>query len=45
MTIITNSGWGGFDYRVWDTPSLLDFVSPVIAYTVTYFAALLLEVV
>lgn len=37
--------WGGFDYRVWNVSSLLDFVSPVIACTVTYFAALALGVV
>ena len=37
--------WAGFDYRVWNVASLLDFVSPVIACTVTYFSALALGVV
>ena len=37
--------WAGFDYKVWNVSSLLDFVSPVIACTVTYFAALTLGVV
>jgi len=36
--------WAGFDYGVWNIPSLLDFIAPVIACTVTYFSALALGV-
>lgn len=28
--------WGGFDYRVWDTGSVLDWVVPVVACVITY---------
>lgn len=34
--------WAGFDYRVWNVSSLLDFVAPIAACIVTYFAALAL---
>lgn len=29
--------WGGFDYRVWNTASALDFVAPVIACAGIYY--------
>ena len=37
--------WAGFDYRVWNVPSLLDFIAPVVACSIVYFSALTLEVV
>ena len=36
--------WAGFDYRVWNVPSLLDFIAPVVACSIVYFSALALEV-
>ncbi|MCU6682124.1 hypothetical protein M8320_08925 [Leclercia sp. H6W5] len=33
--------WGGFDWRAWNLPSLLDWLVPVLACTVVYFAATL----
>lgn len=36
--------WAGFDYRVWNVPSLLDFIAPVGACSTVYFSALALEV-
>lgn len=29
--------WGGFDHRVWDKGSLLDFTAPMAACTAVYF--------
>ena len=29
--------WGGFDYRVWNTASALDFIAPVIACAGIYY--------
>ena len=29
--------WAGFDYRVWNVPSLLDFIAPVVACSIVYF--------
>lgn len=29
--------WGGFDWRSWDMPSLLDWLVPVLACAVVYF--------
>ena len=37
--------WAGFDYRVWNVPSLLDFIAPVVACSIVYFSALALEAV
>ncbi|EPZ0318086.1 hypothetical protein ACXIZJ_000177 [Citrobacter freundii] len=31
--------WGGFDWRVWNLPSLLDWLVPVLACTVVYFVS------
>lgn len=31
--------WGGFDWRVWNAPSLLDWLVPVLACTAVYFVA------
>ena len=28
--------WGGFDYRVWDLASVLDFAVPIVAVTVVW---------
>ena len=36
--------WAGFDYRVWNVPSLLDFIAPVVACSIVYFSALALGV-
>ena len=36
--------WAGFDYRVWNVPSLLDFIAPVVACSIVYLSALALEV-
>ena len=36
--------WAGFDYRVWNASSLLDFIAPVVACSIVYFSALALEV-
>ena len=36
--------WAGFDYRVWNVSSLLDFIAPVVACSIVYFSALALEV-
>lgn len=36
--------WAGFDYRVWNVPSLLDFIAPAVACSIVYFSALALEV-
>lgn len=33
--------WGGFDWRAWNLPSLLDWFVPVLACTVVYFVATL----
>lgn len=30
--------WGGFDYRVWNAGSLLDWVMPILVFFVAYFA-------
>ena len=32
--------WGGFDWRTWNTPSLLDWLVPVLACTAVYFITL-----
>ncbi len=37
--------WAGFDYRVWNVPSLLDFIAPVVVCSIVYFSALALGVV
>ena len=37
--------WAGFDYRVWNVPSLVDFIAPVVACSIVYFSALALEAV
>lgn len=37
--------WAGFDYRVWNVPSLLDFIAPVVTCSITYFSAIALGVV
>lgn len=29
--------WGGFDWRVWDLPSLYDFLAPLVATSVIWF--------
>ena len=29
--------WGGFDWRVWNIPSMLDWLVPVMTCTVVYF--------
>lgn len=29
--------WGGFDWRAWNLPSLLDWLAPVLACTAVYF--------
>ncbi len=31
--------WGGFDWRVWNLPSLLDWLIPVLACSVVYFVS------
>ncbi len=31
--------WGGFDWRAWNLPSLLDWLVPVLACTAVYFVA------
>ncbi|EFT2697600.1 TPA: hypothetical protein JZ819_000298 [Escherichia coli] len=31
--------WGGFTWRVWNIPSLLDWLVPVLACAVVYFVA------
>lgn len=36
--------WAGFDYRVWNVPSLLDFIAPAVTCSIVYFSALALEV-
>ena len=36
--------WAGFDYRVWNVSSLLDFIAPVVACSIVYFSALALGV-
>ena len=37
-----NMPWyGGFDYRAWDIPSLLDWLVPVLACTAVYFVTTL----
>nr|EIP1107942.1 hypothetical protein [Citrobacter freundii] len=33
--------WGGFDWRVWNLPSLLDWLVPVLACAVAYFVSTL----
>lgn len=33
--------WGGFDWRAWNLPSLLDWLVPVLACVVVYFVAAL----
>ena len=33
--------WGGFDWRVWNMPSLLDWLVPVLVCTAVYFVAAL----
>ncbi|WMB09600.1 hypothetical protein QPR60_13400 [Enterobacter hormaechei] len=33
--------WGGFSWRAWNLPSLLDWLVPVLACTVVYFVATL----
>ena len=33
--------WGGFDWRAWNLPSLLDWLVPVLACAVVYFVATL----
>ncbi|HDX3035648.1 TPA: hypothetical protein ROA62_000129 [Escherichia coli] len=33
--------WGGFDWRAWNLPSLLDWLAPVLACVVVYFVAAL----
>lgn len=33
------SWWGGFDWRAWDLPSLLDWLVPALACTAVYFVA------
>lgn len=33
--------WGGFSWRAWNVPSLLDWLVPVLACTVVYFVATL----
>ncbi|ELM7987118.1 hypothetical protein Q2Q12_004308 [Escherichia coli] len=33
--------WGGFDWRVWNMPSLLDWLVPVLACAVVYFVTVL----
>ncbi|HBE2829182.1 TPA: hypothetical protein KL429_000538 [Escherichia coli] len=33
--------WGGFDWRAWNLPSLLDWFVPVLACAVVYFATAL----
>lgn len=36
----SNMPWyGGFDYRAWDIPSLLDWLVPVVGCTALYFIA------
>lgn len=36
--------WAGFDRRVWNVASLLDFIAPVMACSIVYFSALALGV-
>jgi len=31
--------WGGFDWRAWNLPSLLDWLVPVLACSAVYFVA------
>lgn len=31
--------WGGFDWRAWNLPSLLDWLVPVLACAVVYFVS------
>lgn len=31
--------WGGFDWRAWNLPSMLDWMVPVLACTAVYFVA------
>lgn len=31
--------WGGFDWRAWNLPSLLDWLVPVLACSVVYFVS------
>ncbi|CAM7023741.1 Transmembrane protein [Leclercia adecarboxylata] len=33
--------WGGFDWRAWNVPSLLDWLVPVMACAVVYFVSTL----
>ena len=33
--------WGGFSWRAWNLPSLLDWFVPVLACTAVYFVAIL----
>lgn len=33
--------WGGFDWRVWNMPSLLDWLVPILACAVVYFVSTL----
>lgn len=33
--------WGGFDWRAWNLPSLLDWLVPVLSCTVVYFVSIL----
>lgn len=33
--------WGGFDWRAWNLPSLLDWLVPVLACAVVYFVSTL----
>ncbi len=33
--------WGGFDWRAWNLPSLLDWLVPVLACAVVYFLSTL----
>ncbi len=33
--------WGGFDWRVWNLPSILDWLVPVLACAVVYFVTTL----
>lgn len=33
--------WGGFDWRAWNLPSLLDWIVPVLACAVVYFVSIL----
>ena len=33
--------WGGFDWHVWNLPSLLDWLVPVLACAVVYFVSTL----